>query len=177
MPQIVRVGSSGSVIGKVDDLVDELRGVLARDKINVGIEQRNVHPEFTRVYFGRGTNVQDFNLFLDIKIGGDSPGGSVIFADTSKGGTPYPVGYSVLNVAENLRESTITTTKDTFANYIRALYDRSTKEHKPVQDLTYTVANEGDASRGLPGLAAIVTPSSNESTMDYVSRLVAVSGN
>jgi hypothetical protein len=156
-----RIRPFGTAYESVEDLIEELSSQteLGREGFQFQIAPDvNVEKGFKRVYVSNTptAGAGNFNLYLDLRIGPQSPGGNVIEMGTGSPGT-----YGIPGFSRHIPgQAQVGSTKETFKDFLRSVYQKAPSLKKPPQAAVWNVYQKGFEGRQYPAAGLVLGPAS-----------------
>jgi hypothetical protein len=143
-------------------LVQRLNDELRNEGYTFAVDERaKLENGFFRVNVskGGGLSLGEYNLYLDLRLGLLSPRGQVIEMASSTMANFGMPGFARHIPAQNQISSTV----DTFKDYVRSIYDFALAEGKQPREVAWTVYQKGYEPRNYPasetvGIESYETP-------------------
>jgi len=154
-----RIRQFGTAYNDVEELIQELSSQtqLGGEGYQFQLAQ-DTGQGFRRVYISNtpAAGAGNYNLYLDLRIGPPSPGGSVIEMGTGSPGT-----YGVPGFTRHVGGAgQVSTTLDTFKDFLRSIYAKAPTLNKPPQAAVWSVYQKGYAGRQYPAAGIVLGPAS-----------------
>lgn len=172
----IRVGQNSlqSEFQDLENLVNTLRSELGPEGWHFVLSDEQLEDKFGRVYLNRTGSQVDFEAFLDLRVGAESPGGPTIEMASSKPGTYGIPGFT--RILGQGKQAHITSTLDTFKDFLRASSATASGEDKPLQSVFWGVYQgtnpQYNERYNYPSGGSVVTPSSVSGKREFVAKTV-----